>query len=140
LSGPLEVRIYGDATGDSRRSSASQTDWQIVKEFVSARRKAYAAIFRVPCHNPAIKDRVNNLNAIISNAEGRRRLMVDPGCVQLTRDLEQVCWKQDASGVPVGELDHSDPLRTHLSDALGYFVSREIGMRQKNGLRPGVVC
>ena len=138
--GPLRVRVYGDATGDSRRSSASQTDWQIVKTFFTGRTTAYSARFAIPSHNPEIKDRVNNVNAVIANAEGRRRLTVAPGCLQLIRDLEQVCWKRDASGVAVGELDHSDRLRTHMSDALGYFISSQLGIGPRSGLRPGSVC
>jgi hypothetical protein len=140
LPGPLTVRVFGDASGSSRKSSASRTDWQIVKEFLEARKTAYTPAVRVPSDNPGIKDRINNVNAVIENAQAQRRLTVAPGCTQLIRDLEQVCWKQDASGAPVGELDHSDPLRTHLSDALGYFISRELGMRPKGGLRPGNIC
>src|ERR1039457_5462500 len=30
---PLNVYIYGDATGEQRKTSASRTDWQIVKDF-----------------------------------------------------------------------------------------------------------
>src|SRR3954453_9215348 len=33
----LPVFVYGDATGASRRSSASRTDWEIVREFLAGR-------------------------------------------------------------------------------------------------------
>jgi len=30
---PLEVHVYGDATAEHRETSASRTDWQIVRSF-----------------------------------------------------------------------------------------------------------
>lgn len=36
-SGPLAVYVYGDATGEHRNSSASRTDWQIVRNFFGLR-------------------------------------------------------------------------------------------------------
>src|SRR5260370_27190831 len=30
---PLEVHVYGDATAEQRETSASRTDWQIVRRF-----------------------------------------------------------------------------------------------------------
>jgi hypothetical protein len=29
---PINIDVYGDATAEQRRTSASRTDWQIVKE------------------------------------------------------------------------------------------------------------
>jgi hypothetical protein len=34
-----------------------------------------------------------------------------------------VRWKSDPDGNGLPEVDKSDPLRTHLSDALGYFLT-----------------
>ena len=30
---PMEIHVYGDATGEQHRTSSSRTDWQIVKDF-----------------------------------------------------------------------------------------------------------
>src|SRR5712691_13462338 len=38
------------------------------------------------------------------------------------KDLEQVVWKTDPSGNTLSELNNRDRMRTHLSDALGYYV------------------
>jgi hypothetical protein len=46
----------------------------------------------------------------------------------LIRDLEQVRWKADANGNTLRELDKSDPARTHVSDALGYYVAHDFPM------------
>ena len=133
----LEVVVYGDATGDSRRSAASRTDWEIVREFFRSEAAGdYHARFEVPLSNPQVKDRVNCVNAVIQNARRERRLRVSPRCKQLIRDLEQVSWKNDANGNPMGDLDRSDRLRTHASDALGYLIASEFPMRPPVGPRP----
>jgi hypothetical protein len=50
--------------------------------------------------------------------------------------VEQVSSKTDANGISIGDLDRSDRLRTHLSDALGYLTVWDFPMRAKIGYRP----
>jgi hypothetical protein len=126
--GRLAVSIYGDATADQRRTSASRTDWEIVKEFFGRHRERFDVVFRVPSVNPPVKDRVNCVNAKLRNQVGEYRLLVDRDCKHLIQDLEQVAWKADPYGNPLGALDKSDAKRTHVSDALGYLVALECPM------------
>jgi hypothetical protein len=42
---------------------------------------------------------------------------IDPKYKELIRDLGQVCWKTDETGRATTELDKSDRMRTHVSDA-----------------------
>ena len=74
---------------------------------------------------------------MLRNHAGQRRLWIDPKCKQLIKDLEQVCWKADPHGNPLAELDKSDHMRTHASDAVGYLVAREFPMRAPMGERAG---
>jgi hypothetical protein len=60
---PLHVYVYGDATAEQRRTSASRTDWQIIKDFFGRYTDRYHAHFRVPSSNPPVKDRINCVNA-----------------------------------------------------------------------------
>ncbi len=53
------------------------------------------------------------------------------------KDLEQVVWKTDPSGNTLSELNNRDRMRTHLSDALGYYVHRQFPMRAAMGERGG---
>jgi hypothetical protein len=126
--GRLAVSIYGDATADQRRTSASRTDWEIVKEFFGRHRERFDVVFRVPGVNPPVKDRINCVNAKLRNQVGEYRLLVDRDCKHLIQDLEQVAWKADPYGNPLGALDKSDAKRTHVSDALGYLVALECPM------------
>jgi hypothetical protein len=46
-----------------------------------------------------------------------------------------VHWKTDVNGNPLGEIDKSDPARTHVSDALGYMIAQDFGMYPLYGYR-----
>jgi hypothetical protein len=130
------LRVW-DATGEQRRTSASRTDWQIVKDFFGRHPDRFRAYFRVPSANPPVKDRVNCVNALLRNQAGQNRLRVDQSCKHLIQDFEQVCWKADPHGNPLADLDKSDPMRTHVSDAVGYLAAREFPMRPQRGERAG---
>jgi PBSX family phage terminase large subunit len=94
--------IIPDSTGANRRTSG-KSDHQILKE----------AGFKIPSvRNPFVTDRVNNVNRLFTD----NRIIIDPKCKKLITDLEKVCWKNN-------ELDKkSDPMLTHISDALGYAL------------------
>jgi hypothetical protein len=58
-------------------------------------------------------------------------VVLHPRCKELAKDFAQVAWKADPHGNPISGLDKSDPMRTHLSDALGYYIAREFPMKGK---------
>lgn len=98
------IRVYPDASGSARRTSAAHTDHDIMK----------MAGFQVlsPRANPPVKDRVNSVNRLLR--EGR--LTVDGSCKYTIMDLEQNVWRN-------ADIDKRDPEQTHMSDALGYGCS-----------------
>jgi hypothetical protein len=132
---PIQVDVYGDATGEARRSSASRTDWQLVRDFFGRCGDRYRPVFHVSASNPAVRDRVNCVNAKLLNQAGERRLTIDPRCKQLIQDFERVHWRTDASGNARNEIDKSDGARTHVSDALGYMLAAQFPMRMMGGFR-----
>jgi hypothetical protein len=134
---PMRVCVYGDSSGEQRHTSASRTDWQIVRAFFGRYPERFAAAFRVPSANPPVKDRVNCVNAKLRNHAGQYQVFVHSRCKTLTKDLEQVCWKTDPHGNSLAELDKSDKMRTHVSDALGYLIAREFPMSAQRGERSG---
>jgi Terminase RNaseH-like domain len=134
---PLNVYVYGDATGAQRKTSATRTDWQIVKDFFGRYADRFKVQFRVLSSNPPVKDRINCVNALLQNHAGQHRLLVDPKCKELIKDLEQTCWKSDPHGNQLTDLDKSDPMRTHASDATGYLIALEFPMRARGGERGG---
>ena len=136
FSYPIEIEVYGDAS-EPRQTSASRTDWQIVKEFFARYRDRFHSTFHVPSSNPLVKDRVNCVNARLRNHAGQNRLFVDQNCKHLIKDLEQVSWRSDPHGNALAVLDKSDRARTHVSDALGYLIARVFPMRAQMGEKPG---
>jgi hypothetical protein len=77
--------------------------------------------YRIPPSNPAIRDRVMEMNAKLRNANGDVLMYVDPKCKELIADFEQVAYREDSTQID----KERDRKRTHLSDALGYLIWQE---------------
>ena len=133
--GTVFVDVYGDASGHQRRTSGTDTDWGLIREFFKRWTGEFRATMRTTTSNPGVRDRVSLVNSRLLNAAGERRLFVDPKCRELIRDLERVRWQMDAAGQPTSELDKSDRMRTHVNDALGYYVAQAFPMRIPGGLK-----
>lgn len=102
-----DLEVYGDAAGHQRRSSASESDWQIVKNSLRSQRDG--SFLKVPRANPPIKDTLNAVNARLLDADGVSRLFIAPHCTALIEDLKHAPWPSDLA-------DH------HHIAALRYFV------------------
>jgi len=119
--------IYGDSSGHQRQTTG-MTDYQVIKRFMQQHGLTVGG-YRVPAANPAVRDRVQLVNARLKNAAGEVRLWVDPKCKELIRDFEDVRYKASTTLIDKDR----DPARTHLSDALGYLVWQEFGPRPVAG-------
>jgi hypothetical protein len=107
------VRIYGDATGKSGKTTGPSDHAVIRAEFPGA-------TWCIPHGQPHPKDRYASVNGRCRSANGTTYLGIDPSCVHLTADLEQVVF--DEHGV---EDQKSNPMLTHVSAALGYWLVRD---------------
>lgn len=114
-----DVVVYGDASGYHLQTSGV-TDYQMIKEYFAGN---YGARMRqkVPKANPAIRDRVNLMNARLRNSAGEVDMLIDSSCRELIKDFEQVSYKAETVEVDKDK----DRQRSHLSDALGYLVWQE---------------
>jgi hypothetical protein len=103
------IMVYPDATGGNRKSqNASESDLALLR----------AAQFRVCSNpsNPAVKDRVLSLNAMI-HKDGARCYRVNPEkCPNLVESLEKQAYDKHGEPDKSGGLDH-------VLDAAGYFVT-----------------
>ena len=90
------LTIVSDSTSDSRRTSATKTDHQILREH-----GLNVARFR----NPRVGDRYNTVNNLLEKG----RLKINSSCKMTIRDLEKF------------SRDNKDPMLSHISDALGYI-------------------
>lgn len=121
-----EINITGDAAGKSG-THAGKSDYQLMFEFFA--RTSYRLRDQVPRADPPIRDRVAAVNAMLQNASGTIRVLIDPQCKILARDLARVIWRADSRGNMTGTFDKSDPKLTHASDALGYLIHAEFPVR-----------
>lgn len=112
----LAVDVYGDASGTARKTSASQTDYQIIRAILGG----YYRQFRlcVPRINPAVVDRVNAVNALMRPTIGLSRYAVHERCKGLIEDYARVSWRPGTR-----DLDKSNKKLTHFSDAEGYRIT-----------------
>jgi len=100
--------IYPDASGKNRKSQdASESDIALLKQ----------AGFTICANpgNPAVKDRVLSMNAML-NKDGKRRYRVNPEtCPHLVEALEKQAYDK-----------HGEPDKTsgmdHILDAAGYVI------------------
>lgn len=134
---PIQVRIYGDRSGQSRKT-VGDTDYVAIREFFRSH-PGYSVTMHLSKANPAVKDRVNAVNAMCCNALGEVRTHFDPACEELIKDMLQVQWKRDSSGNTTGQIDKSDQSRTHASDAYGYFIEKQFGLKSRAGGHSGVM-
>jgi hypothetical protein len=108
-----EVRIYGDATGQSAKTTGP-SDHAVIKRVFPA------ATWRIPHTNTHVRDRVAAVNARCQTMDGRIHLRVDTSCRRLIGDFEQVVFAEN------GELDQkTNKELTHISDACGYWIVRD---------------
>jgi hypothetical protein len=121
---PMNVEVYGDASGNQKRTSAAETDWTIIRHFFRRWKGTYQESFHILSANPPVRDRINCVNSRLRNTLEENRLFIDPRCRELVKDLEQVAWATDSTGAVLSDIDKSDRARTHASDALGYYIAQ----------------
>lgn len=118
-----KVIVCPDPSGSARKTSApvGQTDFTILKD--------HGFEVRSPRMAPPVADRVNEVNAMLCAADGRRRLMIHPRCRNLQRALDYLVYKEGTS-----QPDKSKGF-DHLTDALGYLVHSEFPINRAETLR-----
>ncbi len=95
---------YPDAAGGARHTSALYSDIELLRRS--------GITVRVRPRNPSVIARVNAVNKSLENS-----LVIDPSCKDLIEDLEKVCNIQGTR-----DIDKRNKERTHMTDALGYFI------------------
>lgn len=115
--------IYGDATAHTRGRTTGKSDYGIIADKY---RDIPRLKFCVPRGNPPEADRVNAVNARLRANDGTIGLYIDPRCLNLIADCEQVHYKTGARVIdaPTGPKIEKgeDPMRSHTSDSMGYYI------------------
>jgi hypothetical protein len=130
---PVAIQVYGDASGNQRRTSGTSTDWALIRQFFGQWRGTFEPAYYTATMNPGVRERVSCVNSRLTNLINETHLFIDPSCVELIKDLEQVTWVLDSTGAATGQLNKSDKARTHASDALGYYISQVFPLKPPIG-------
>lgn len=122
-----KIYVYPDPAGKARKTSAvgGVTDFTILEQ--------HGFYVVSPNAHPAVADRINEVQAMLCNTIGERRLFVSPKCKELIKSLDGMAYKQGSS-VPDKTLGLD-----HITDALGYKIHSmfPIGGSIVGGLRFG---
>jgi hypothetical protein len=114
------IYVYPDASGANRSTNAAQTDIQILE--------SYGMSNQSPRSNPAVRDRVAAVQALLENGKGELRLKLSDTCKRVIECLELQSWTEK------GEPD-KDAGYDHMNDALGYVIWREFNPLHANAGR-----
>jgi hypothetical protein len=136
---PLHIVIYGDPAGDRRETSASESDYAIIRRFFGRHSHEFRFEQRVASSHPTQKDRVNAVNAMLCNYQGQRRTAIHERCKRVIQDLREHTWSKDGSGNSLPLLSTKRPDIGHISDALGYLVHFEFAIRGTAGYKKGFI-
>ena len=104
-----KVETYPAPSGSARSTTSNKSDHQILRDF--------DFIIRAKKAHPSHIDRLNALNRKLLDADGNVTMTIDPKCVYLIKDLEQV--QRDKKG----GIDKSQIELTHSLDACSYAIS-----------------
>ena len=111
------IVVCPDPSGNSRKTSApvGQTDFTILK--------SHGFEVRAPRRAPPIVDRINNTQAMLLSADGRRRVLIHPDTSPtLGKALDGLTYK-DGTTLPNKTLGLD-----HITDALGYLLWQEFNV------------
>ena len=112
-----QITVYPDPAGGQRQHARGETDMDILREKgfkrVKYRRK-----------HPLVADRVNAVNRMLRDANGKVMLRIDESCKHFISALEQTIYKKGTR-----EVDKSGGTE-HSADAGGYCIELEFPVRK----------
>lgn len=124
-----EVWVYGDATARKRNVLApgGKTEYTVILNLM--RTYGCPVRLKVPESNPQVPDRINAVNVALRDQEGVPHVEIDPSCVELIADLEDVLRDNRGGIKKVSDKHNPYFKRTHASDAFGYWINYEEPVR-----------
>lgn len=112
-----QIVMYPDPAGGQRQHARGETDMDILRE------KGFKRI-KYRRKHPMVADRVNAVNRMLRDANGKVRLRIDPKCKHFINALEQTIYKKGSR-----EVDKALGIE-HSADAGGYCIELEFPVRK----------
>lgn len=113
-----QVTIYPDPAGGYRQHARGESDLKIFKE------RGFESLKYHKKH-PPVTDRVNSVNAMLMNAEGKIRLRINDKCRKTIESLDKTIYKEGSRDIDKRAGDE------HATDALGYPLEYEFPMNRR---------
>lgn len=107
------IRLYADPAGNTPKTTGP-SDHQVIRDAFPG------AQWCVPRNHPHVKDRVDAMNARLRSGD-MTHLVVDATCKETIADFEEVTMEM----LTDPKEKRQNPMRTHVTDALGYGVHWE---------------
>ncbi len=106
-----QVIVYPDPAGKNR-ATQGRSNYKIIKE-------VNKFVYKARPSHPAVVDRINAVNRLICDKNGRRHIFIHPRCTNMLKSMEQHKYKP-GTNIPdkTSGVDHMD-------DAFGYWVEYE---------------
>ena len=123
-------RFFGDASSRARKTSATRSDYLIIKN--DARFGEKKVFF--PHRNPNIRDRFAAVNGGFKNADQETRIYIHVKCKKLINDLNSVSYKEGTTDVE----NYSGTDVGHMSDGFGYMVHGIMPIRLESSVAPSI--
>ena len=112
-----QIVMYPDPAGGQRQHARGETDMDILRE------KGFERI-KYRRKHPMVADRVNAVNRMLRDANGKVRLRIDEKCKHFISALEQTIYKKGTR-----EVDKTAGIE-HSADAGGYCIELEFPVRK----------
>lgn len=127
-------RVFGDASGTrGTTSNAGEVDYAKIAGVFDQDPQCVGYGIDVDQANPRVKDRVETVNSMMTNALGEHRMTYNPDtCPHLHEDLEYVGWGAS------GKLEGENERHTHAADGVGYAIWKLFGPDSVIGLPESV--
>jgi len=113
-----QITIFPDPAGNNRNHDRGETSLDVLRD------AGFKNIVFKRKH-PLVQDRINTVNRLLVNAEGRVLLRIDRSCRKFIESLEQTIYKQGTN-----EVDKARGTE-HAADAFGYYADFRHPMRKK---------
>ena len=120
-----KIIINGDASGDSRKTSADFSDYMIIMKALSDAGLEFEV--EIKGFNPPVKNRIAAFNNKLYTYDGKRNILIDPKCKQLIYDCKYLAYKPGTSIIDTPthrqlKEDKDSKFLGHMFDAASYPV------------------
>jgi len=120
--GKHKIVVYPDPAGKARKTSSQKTDHAILED--------WGFTVRAKRAHPSVKDRINAVNRLFTDANGIHNMFIDPRCREVIKCVGKHQYKEGTTQ------PDKDSGYDHMNDALGYMVDYLYPIKRTREVNP----